>query len=194
MNESKAQPEMPGATVVAERAVKILDLLKRDADFPAFKAATLQYSSDWTCFDGTVVVAQWNLAEDKEPLFEEALRAVALKSAVFDYTDDELAAEIPVAGPVDEMMHAMLAQVQIFERMQQRLEIQVIHQTDQEDNGYEAGDYTYAAYSAAWGEPNNRFWLDANTVEKRKAHLAGLYRQIGIQHFGHSHDILFAAA
>jgi hypothetical protein len=185
---------LPSALQVAERATKVLSLIKGDEDFPAFKAATLTYADEWTCFDGTTVVAKWDLEADKEPLFEEALRAVCLKVAVYDKTRDENLAEIPVAGPVDEMMHAMLAQQQILDRISNRLGIQVIHQTDQEDNAYTAGDYTYTCYHAAWGEPNERFWLDRDVIEKRKAHLAELYASIGIEEFGHRHNIDFELA
>ncbi|MCX4799655.1 hypothetical protein OG497_38010 [Streptomyces sp. NBC_01242] len=185
---------LPATTATAEVALKVYQQLQDDPEFSAFKAATLQYSSDWTCFDGTVVISKWDLESDKEPLFTEALRAVALKVAAFSLTGDEHLAEIPIAGPVDEMMHAMLAQSQILERISKRLGIQVIHQTDQENNDYRSGDYTSTVYWAAWGQPNPRFWLDCEVVEKRKLHLASLYQQIGIKQFGHSHDIEFAAA
>ncbi|MGW9067831.1 hypothetical protein ACWGQT_00065 [Streptomyces yangpuensis] len=186
-------PTMPTPDEVGARAKRIYEQFRADDEFDIFKAATLQYSSDWACFDGTVVVEKWDLELDKEPLFREAVRAIALKCAVYALTGDERAAEIAIAGPVDEMMHAGLAQQQVLDRMSVRMDIQVIHQTDQENNDYRPGDYTAKCYYVAFGkEPNKRYWLDVETVEARKKELAALYRSIGIQDFGHRHSIVFA--
>ena len=59
------------------------------------------------------------LASDAGPLLIEALRVLALKAAVFELTDgDEQAAELLVPGPVDEMVHAVLAQFTVMTRIQ----------------------------------------------------------------------------
>lgn len=179
---------------VAGKAVEIHRSILGDPEFDAFKAASLTYSDDWTCFDGTVVVDKWDLAVDAEPLFGEAVRAIALKCAIYALTGDEKAAEIPIAVPVDEMMHACLAQTQILDRIEERQSIQVIHQTDQEDTAWEPGSFTDACYRGAWGEPNGRFWLSHEVVAARKEELDALYRSIGIHGFGHRSTVEFTAA
>jgi hypothetical protein len=40
---------------------------------------------------------------------------------------------------------------------------------------YRAGCLTYDAYTAAWGEPPARYWLDDATVAARQEHLRSLY-------------------
>jgi hypothetical protein len=83
---------------------------------------------------------------------------LCLKTAVYELTGgDEHAAELIVAAPVDEMVHAVLAQHTLCVRMTTRLGIRFVHMTDRERFGYRKGEYTYRAYVAAgWGEPNER--------------------------------------
>ncbi|MFJ8346460.1 hypothetical protein ACIQ9J_08880 [Streptomyces sp. NPDC094153] len=103
-----SQVELPAASTVADAPKVILNGIKDDREFPAFKAASLEYSEDWQCFTGFPVVANWNLEADARPLFEEGLRALALKAAVYAHIANDQMAEIPIAVPVDEMTHAML--------------------------------------------------------------------------------------
>ncbi|MFG2882167.1 hypothetical protein ACGFYV_07550 [Streptomyces sp. NPDC048297] len=97
---------LPHAEPTAERAREILTAIEADPEFAAFRAASLRYDEDWTCFTGGPVISEYDQAADAAPLFIEGLRALCLKAAVFEATGDERAAEIPVAVPVDEMTHA----------------------------------------------------------------------------------------
>jgi hypothetical protein len=184
----------PAPERVAGRANEILAAIKADQEYGAFKAATLQYNEDWQCFTGFPVISRWNLEADAPALLEEGLRALALKGAVYEATGDEHAAEIPIAVPVDEMTHAMIAQPQLLARIAERVGVSIIHQTDQEHTDYTTGDYTHSAYVAAWGELPARFWLDhAETVRRRKI-LAERYESIGLGRSGREHNIEFANA
>ncbi|MEU9792863.1 hypothetical protein AB0E27_19935 [Streptomyces sparsogenes] len=185
--------QMPSAELVAEGAVQILALVQADPEFDAFRAASLAYSDDWQCFTGFPVIAEWQLKIDATPLFEEGLRALALKAAVHALTGDDQAAEIPIAVPVDEMTHAMLAQAQLLQRITARHGVQIIHQTDQEHTDYTADSYTARCYRAAWGEPPARYWLDHDEVTRRRRHLASLYESIGMGRSGREHSIQFEA-
>ncbi|MFB7597276.1 hypothetical protein [Streptomyces sp. NPDC056160] len=188
-----SQVELPAAHAVADVAKAVLETLKADREFPAFQAASLQYSDDWQCFTGFPVVSQWNLEADAEPLFEEGLRALALKAAVYELTGSDQAAEIPIAVPVDEMTHAMLAQAQLLTRIADACGVGIIHQTDQEHTDYRAGGYTEECYRLAWGEePPPRYWLDHEEVVRRREVLAGLYASIGMGRSGREHALDFA--
>ncbi|MDO0927295.1 hypothetical protein QQY24_18435 [Streptomyces sp. TG1A-8] len=189
-----SQIELPAADVVADAAKQILDNIKGDPEFPAFRAASLEYSEDWQCFTGFPVVERWHLETDAAPLFEEGLRALALKAAVYEATGDDQDAEIAIAVPVDEMTHAMLAQAQLVMRIAARTGAVIIHQTDQEHTDYRADGYTNACYRAAWGEPPARYWLDHEEVKRRRGMLADLYASIGMDRSGREHSIDFAAA
>ncbi|MFE2305022.1 hypothetical protein [Streptomyces sp. NPDC059411] len=185
---------MPTPAQVASRAKRILAATEADEEFGAFEAATLEYSSDWQCFTGFPVIERWRLDTDKGPLFTEGLRALALKAAVFDLTGDEQLAEVPIAVPVDEMTHAMIAQPQLFARIAARTGFALIHQTDQEHTDYEAGCFTTLAYRLAWGEPPARYWLVKDEVDRRVKILTARYASIGMDRAGREHDIEFSAA
>ncbi|MGW4886890.1 hypothetical protein [Streptomyces murinus] len=186
--------KMPAVDGVADAAKLILSRIEQDLEFGAFRAASLEYSEDWQCFTGFPVVARWSLEADAAPLFEEGLRALALKAAVFEATGDDQASEIAIAVPVDEMTHAMLAQAQLFARIAARCGVGIIHQTDQEHTDYRSGGYTHDCYRAAWGEPPARYWLDHEEVVRRRDVLAGLYASIGMGRSGREHALDFAAA
>ncbi|MEU8588009.1 hypothetical protein AB0C59_13590 [Streptomyces sp. NPDC048664] len=151
-----SQVQLPEVSAVAGAAKRILHNIQTDPEFSAFRAASLEYSSDWQCFTGFPVVDRWTLELDAAPLFEEGMRALALKAAVFEATGDDQAAEVAIAVPVDEMTHAMLAQAQLFARIVARTGVGIIHQTDQEHTDYRSGGYTHACYRTAWGEPPAR--------------------------------------
>lgn len=187
-------PTHPSVDKVAERASAVLDAFYADEEYAAFETASLEYSEDWQCFTGFPVISNWDLEADKTPLLVEGLRALALKSAVYSLTSDENAAEIPVAVPVDEMTHAMIAQPQLLRRIADRIGMTVIHQTDQECTSYTHGTgFTYEAYRAAWGEPPTRYWIDKAEVDRRVTHLSTLYSSIGMGRSGRQHAIDFEA-
>jgi hypothetical protein len=187
-------PALPAVEDVATRAADILDDLKADEEFPDFVAATLQYDKDWTCFSGTPIISLYNQDTDKTPLLQEGLRALAIKAAVYEMTADENLAEVPIAIPVDEMTHAMIAQPQLLARITERIGVQVIHQTDQEHTDWRTGDYTHQVYQAAWGEPPKRYWVDHEEAMRRQGILNEKYKAAGFLNMGLSHVIDFAAA
>ncbi|MFD4557493.1 hypothetical protein ACFWP5_24765 [Streptomyces sp. NPDC058469] len=129
---------------------------------------------------------------DAPPLFTEGLRALCLKAAVFQMTDDENTAEIPVAIPVDEMTHAMIAQPQILARITARCGVQIIHQTNQEHTDYRVGDYTHQAYELAWGIPPERYWIGHEEAQRRLGVLRMKYEAAGFLNMGQAHVIDFA--
>lgn len=184
----------PTLAEAAARAAEILYGIRADEDFEAFEAATLVYSSEWQCSTGFRVIEQCNLDEDQRPLLAEGLRALAIKAAVFEFTGDESVAEVPVAVPVDEMTHAMIAQEQLLVRIARRVGSTIIHQTGQEHTDYTDGDFTHRAYRLAWGESPARYWLVKEEVDRRIGILSQRYAGIGLDRAGREHDISFSAA
>ncbi|WP_371800865.1 hypothetical protein OHA38_20290 [Streptomyces sp. NBC_01732] len=186
---------LPAPERVAERAKEIMSAIEADPEFSAFTAAALKYDEAWTCFTGFPVIANWDLDADKRPLLTEGLRALSLKAAVYEMGgQDEDMTEIPVAVPVDEMMHAMIAQPQLLDRIAKRVGVSVIHQTDKEHHDYNAGDFTHTAYVAAWGEPNERYWVGHPEAQRRLNILDAKYEAAGFRRSGKAHSIDFAAA
>jgi hypothetical protein len=183
----------PAPEKVAERAQQILSAILTDPEFAAFAAASLKYDEDWTCFSGAPVISKWDLESDKSPLLTEGLRALSLKAAVYEMTGDEQVAEIPIAIPVDEMTHAMIAQPQLLARIAERVGVQVIHQTDQEHTDYTTGDYTHTAYTLAWGAPPARYWIDHAEAQRRLDILREKYEAAGFLKMGQAHTFDFAA-
>ncbi|MFE1957267.1 hypothetical protein [Streptomyces sp. NPDC059479] len=182
---------LPAPDRVASRAKQILAAVKADKEFPAFVMASLQYDDDWTCFSGTPIISKYNQETDKTPLLKEGLRALCLKSAVFEMTGDENMAEIPIAIPVDEMTHAMIAQPQLLARIAERVGVQIIHQTNQEHTDWRKGDYTHKAYRAAWDEPPARYWIDHEEAMRRLGILRQKYEAAGFLNMGQAHVIDF---
>ncbi|WP_308440038.1 hypothetical protein [Virgisporangium aliadipatigenens] len=184
---------LPAPAEVAARANDILDALKAHPDYERLGDSARRYTDCWATFTGYPIIASWNLDTDTGPLFDEAMRVLALKSAVFELTDgDEHAAELVVSAPVDEMVHAVLAQYTLCQRMTAALGIRFVHMTDQERFGWNPGDYTHRCYLAAgWGEPNPRYWIDAATTRSRLQILNQRYATVGIGRDGRSHSIDF---
>ncbi|MFE5624232.1 hypothetical protein ACFQ8S_19375 [Streptomyces virginiae] len=182
---------LPTADKVAERAREIHVAVHADEEFPAFVAASLKYDEDWTCYSGTPVISKYNQETDAAPLFAEGLRALCLKAAVFEMTGDENTAEIPIAVPVDEMTHAMIAQPQLLARITARVGVQIIHQTNQEHTDWRTDDYTHQVYRAAWGEPPARYWIDHEEVTRRLSILREKYAAAGFLNMGQAHVIEF---
>lgn len=173
---------LPAPQKVGDRAAAIFDSILADEDFDRLARSTGMYPECWSTFTGYPIVCEFDLARDSEPLFTEALRVLALKSAVYELTNgDEHAAELMVSPPVDEMVHAVLAQHTLCVRLQLRLGIELVHMTDRERFGWQRGDYTDQCYQAAgWGTPPERYWIDAPEVDRRLAILDTRYRSIGV--------------
>lgn len=184
----------PNPQKVGDRANAILEAVRADEDFERLARSTGLYASCWSTFTGYPIVANFDLDPDTEPLVAEALKVLALKAAVFELSEgDETAAELMVPAPVDEMIHAVLAQHTLVVQLQHRLGIAFVHMTDQERFGWQPDDYTEQCYRAAgWGDPPARYWIPAEEAARRSAILDGLYRSIGVTGGGRRVSVDFA--
>ncbi len=173
---------LPDPQAVGDRADAILGAIMTDEDFKRLVSSTSLYASCWSTFTGYPIVANFDLDTDTQPLLSEALKVLALKAAVFELTDgDETAAELLVPAPVDEMVHAVLAQHTLVVQLQHRLGVALVHMTDRERFGWETGDYTEHCYRAAgWDDPPARYWIPAGEAARRLAILDARYRSIGV--------------
>lgn len=184
---------MPLAAAVGRRATKILKSIQADTEFAALRRSALKYADCWSTYTGYPLVAQWNLDCDAPALFDEGLKVLALKAAVYDLTGDERAAELLVSLPVDEMVHAIIAQAGLCKRIFDRLHLTCVHQTDHEEFGWGWGDYTEECYiESGWGMPPARYWIDAEETLRRRKLLNARYESIGIGRDGRTHSIDFA--
>lgn len=186
---------IPDAAVVGERAAQIMRAMQAHPGYDRLSSSSLKYSTCWATFTGYPLISQWSLERDAEPLLAEALRVLALKAAVFELTGgDEAAAELLVPAPVDEMVHAVLAQFTVMSGMQRDLEVVFPHATELERFDYTRGCATDEYYLAAgWGEQPLRYWLDRDEVDRRLAILNAHYLDAGIGPDGRSHAITFDA-
>jgi hypothetical protein len=186
---------MPNPPVIGRRAPRILDALRADVAFGDLRRRALAYAGRAVTFGGFPLVARWNLATDGPALFEEGLRALALDTAVFDWTGCEDSAELPVPPPVDEMVHAIIAHGRLVTEIFDRLDLTCVHQPGHEEFAWHWGDYTHRCYTeAGWGTPPDRYWLDAGETRRRRALLNARYRSIGIGRDGRSHTLDFIDA
>lgn len=177
------------------RAGEILDAIKAHPLYERLNGSSMAYTDCWATFTGYPVVSRWDLVKDAGPLLVEALRLLALKAAVFEATDgDEQAAELLAPGPVDEMVHAVLAQFTVMVRIQTDLGVMFPHATEHEAFTYERGGLTDALYAAAgFGEQPSRYWLGAVEVNRRLAVLGSMYDEAGIHGHGRRHNVDFDA-
>ena len=185
---------LPDVYTVGYRAGEILDLVRGSAEYARLEESTRMHPDCWSSFIGYPVIARLDLDRDAGPLFVEALRVLALTAAVFELTGgDENAADLVVSIPVDEMVHAVLAQYTLCQNMTARLGIRFVHMTDR--FGWDRGDYTHQCYVAAgWGEPDPRYWIDTLETARRTLILQSRYERIGIRDCGRRHDIDFEHA
>jgi hypothetical protein len=195
LQEDHVNQSLPTPAVVGARAADILAAIKGCDEYDRLEGSTRKYPACWATFTGYPLISQWDLQADAAPLVEEGLRVLCLKTAVFELTDgDEYAAELEISAPVDEMVHAILAQYTLCQTMTATLGIRFVHMTDQERFGYRAGGYTDRCYTAAgWGEPDRRYWLDRDEMAVRLGILGKRYASVGINPQGTRHDIDFEA-
>jgi hypothetical protein len=188
----------PAPEMVAARAREIYHAWMTDPEMPAVVEGCAQYSSDWDDFYGGPLISTYSVERDARPLLGEALKVMALKSALYEMTDgDELAAELPVPVPVDVTCHALLAQFTALSRVQQRTGHPFIHSTLHEhviDTPWRLGDYTHQAYRAGFGRVNERYWIDGEETERRRKILDEKYARIGITDRGMTSSIAYDQA
>lgn len=183
----------PDPADIGKLAAQIDHTLRNDPEHARLLNGCKLYNSDWTCPRGVMTIDELDLAVDAEPLLNEAVRVLALKAAVYELTGDETLAELPVSRPVDEVLHAVLAQRTLTERMANRAGVQIVHMTDTErdEAPYETGDYTHQAYTAAWGAPPARYWLTADDHTARLRIIEDRLSRIGLHDLGQRHGIRF---
>lgn len=184
----------PNAADVGRRAAEIIDAIEADPAYERLDSSSMRYTDCWSTFTGYPTIAQWDIDTDKGPLFTEAMRALALKAAVFELTGgDEQAAELLLPLPVDEMTHAVLAQHTLITQMQIRIGVLLPHMTDLEVFGWEPGDYTEQCYRAAgWGDLDPRYWVGTTEAKRRLNILDSEYQRAGVRDLGRRHDHTFA--
>ncbi|MCZ7379762.1 hypothetical protein [Micromonospora sp. WMMC250] len=184
---------MPEVGEVGRRAAEILDKMQAHPAYGRLQSSSMRYSTCWATFTGYPAISRWSLERDAAPLLDEALRVLALKAAVFDLSGgDEQAAELLVPAPVDEMIHAVLAQFTLMTRLQSDLGVTFPHATELEEFTYTHGGITDAYYAAAgWGEQPLRYWLDSTEVNRRLSLLNEHYQAAGLGRDGRSHDFDF---
>lgn len=155
----------------------------------------MRYSTWWATVTGYPLISQGNLDADAEALLSEALRVLALKAAVFELTEgDEAAAELLVSAPVEEMVHAVLAQFTVMSGMQDDLELSFPHARQLERFDDTRGCLTDDSSAAAeGGEQPSRYWLDTAEVQRRLAILNAHDQDAGIGPDGRSHEFDFDA-
>jgi len=180
---------------VGARAAEILTQMRSHHLWERFTTSSMKYSPCWATYTGMPSISKFDLDTDGQPLLVEAMRALALKAAVFELSGgDEKAAELLLPLPVDDMVHAVLAQHTVMSWIERDLRVLFPHDTDLEDFTYTRGCVTDVYYTAAgWGPQPLRYWLDSYEVNRRIAHLNGLYGRVGIAAGGRSHDIDFDA-
>jgi hypothetical protein len=100
-----------------------------DPEMPVVMEGCARYNSEWDDFYGGPLISTYSVERDTEPLLADALRVLALKSAVYEMTGDEVAAELPLPVPVDVTCHALLAQFTVLSRVQQRTGHLFVHST-----------------------------------------------------------------
>jgi hypothetical protein len=189
--------ELPEASVVAPRAAELYDFLRdRSADhhelYERMVESALMYCDGWGTHAGFVIVSAWNLDTDFEPLLQEAFKALCLKTAVWELTKDEELSELLIPSPVDEMVHAVLAQHNLVAPLEQLMGIEFKHMTDKERFGYEVFGYAYVVYAYAWGgPPPERYWIGTQESARRLTEMNRLYESIGIHDFCRAHEIDF---
>lgn len=187
-----AQRTLPDPQQVAGRAREVLATLKAWPEFARLEKSTRMYPDCWSTYTGYTTIERFDLATDAGPLWEEALKVMAMKTAVFELTGDETAAELVISAPVDEMIHAILAQHNLARKFETETGLPMVHMTDTERFGWEHGDYTHRCYLATWGEePPPRYWIDKEETARRHAILDARLQSIGIQGLGRRHDIAF---
>ena len=189
-----AEDQMPTPELLGERAAAMMCKIEKNEGYDRLIGSAMLYSTCWATFTGYPLVAKWSLERDTGPLLTEALRVLALKAAVFELTGgDEYASELLVAAPVDEMVHAVLAQFTLMSRMQTELAVTFPHVTELERFTYTHGCLTDTYYAAAgWGPQPRRYWLDAAEATRRLRILNTHYRHAGMGRDGRSHNFDFA--
>ncbi len=182
----------PDPQTVGARAAEIETRIRRSSHHRQLVGAARMLPQRWATLSGLALVAQLNLDTDAEPLLREAIRILALRAAVRELTgSDTTAATLVAPVPVDDVVRVVLAEHPLCAQMADDVGIRLVQQTTEwTPSGWQHGNYTHHCYQAAWGEPDRRYWIDADETARRLTTLNGRYFDIGI-HGGGRHTIRF---
>lgn len=170
---------------VGEQAARIFAGIQAHELYERLTQSSLFYTDCWFTNTGYATVSEWDQAKDAPVLALEGLKVLALKAAVFAATGDEKRAELLVPSPVDEMVHAILAQPNVLTPIAAALGVTFVHATELEEFGYEFGGETDALYDAAgFGPKPLRYWLPASEVNRRLELLRPGLEAAGVLEFG----------
>jgi hypothetical protein len=183
----------PDPQIVGRRAAEILHSIHASSRVRRMVAAARLLPQRWATLTGLALVAQLDLATDVEPLLDEALRVLALRAAVYELTSsDAVAATLVAPPPVDDTVRVVLAEYTLCVQVAQEVGAQLVQQTTEwTPLGWQYGNYTHHCYRTAWGEPNERYWIDVAEATRRLKILNRAYADIGIRGNGSRHNIRF---
>ncbi len=178
----------PEPQIVGVRAAEIDGRIRSSSHHRRLVASARTLPRRWATLTGLPLVAQLDLATDAQPLLREALRVLALRAAVHELTGSAMTAATLVApAPVDDAVRVVLAEQPSCAQVADDVGIRLVHQsTEWTPLGWHAGNYTDRCYRAAWGQPDERYWIDAAETARRLNTLTRLYADIGIRPGGHS--------
>ncbi len=184
---------LPEPAAVGARAAEILTAVQGSDLYERLGRSAKPYADCWATFTGYPTVSNWDLDTDTEPLFTDAVKVLCLKAAVYELTGGgEQAAELLISAPVDEMVHAVIAQFTVMTKLQMQLGVIFPHMTELERFAYERGRYTDEIWAAAgFGQMNRRYWIDSAEIGRRLGILNQRYAHAGIGRDGRRHDINF---
>ena len=114
---------------VGSRAAQILAAVQAHSLYERLTQSSLYYTNCWFTNTGYATVSQWDQEKDAPVLAIEGLKVMALKAAVFAATGDEKRAELLVPSPVDEMVHAIVAQPNVLNPIAAVLDVTFVHAT-----------------------------------------------------------------
>jgi len=183
----------PDPRAVGRRAAEVFDRVFTSPLWERLAGAVAAHPDRGATFTGFPLIARLDLAHDAGPLLVEAMHALALRAAVYQLTgSDETAATLVVPLPVDNMIRLILAQHTLCLQTAHQLGVRFVAQpTDWDYFGWRRGDYTHQCFLAAdWGEPDERYWLDADETARRLKTLNSRYVDIGIRR-GIQHNLRF---
>ncbi|WP_405589684.1 hypothetical protein [Streptomyces sp. NBC_01190] len=179
--------QLPSVERLAGTAQECLTLWKADSAWPTLTAAALVHLHRWSALVGITTIDRLDLATDARPLLVEAGRVLAINASAGLTSGQDLAASLPVPGPVAEAVYALMAQVTELRGITGRSGVRIIHHTPDHALPYEPGCLTHQVYNATWGPPPERYWLSHQTFTARQRELREQYAEIGLTLHGHRH-------
>ncbi|MFE4871425.1 hypothetical protein ACFRIF_21455, partial [Streptomyces sp. NPDC056682] len=79
-------PALPAPAAVAARAREIYAAWQADPEMRVVLDGCARYTSDWDDFYGGPLISTYSVARDAAHLLDDALKVMALKTAVYELT------------------------------------------------------------------------------------------------------------